>query len=526
MTMLLIGCPKSAPGPIYKECDCVTGKTCRNGQCVPATGEGTGNRILDVGPVQFIDSTRFLADSSLADPGNSQTTPDESSDMESANSDVSPTMDGTTPGEGTITVHFQYEGPVPLQNIEIALATATADCLDFGATDDWSAAGTQKMVSGVDSTPQFSSLTEEEHYLVAARAHHDGQLAAAGCVDKIFVPAQGGEIHVDMPLFLLLLNPAGTYDATMTLDLGPLFPASFPALPLQIQEIETMLFPEIAAHLAEVVEDNCLLGGPDACPLMQDSLTALMPGCWANHYQPLPVEFMQASSAIMTMLAPTTLASTLKLQPPQGAFMIAGTYEWQELSVLWDWGCPTEDPDYEQCSTRSFTMAELESAPYPVKLAAADFTSLLANFDQLVIDTHTLSLSAAELALFLLDSLVFPSSTAHAGFHEWLQTLGVDCAKLGDCIGAELFAPFPDKIADLVQACELAVQNTSGSVQTTAAEFVKTNAALSIHGKCLLQDDDGDLKAEALVDGWIWGHQVLERTAGNDFSGTFEAHRK
>ena len=517
--MALPGCPRSVPGPIYQECDCVAGSMCERGQCVPKTENDSSGATVDVLAAEAIEHT----DESRTTPADNHGTLDASDLPETADSDAPQTQDFTAPGQGTIIVHFQYEGQVPLQNIEVALATAPADCLDFGATDDWNAA---EMVNGIDSKPQFASLEGGQYYLVAARGNHDGQIAAAGCADKIYVPPEGGEISVDVPLFLLLLNPAGDYDATLTLDLEPLFPSSFIQLSLQIAATDETLHTEVAAAMAEVVANNCFGFGPGVCEQLQDALETILPGCIQKYHQPLSGEFLEASSQMSGMLSPLTLSYLLKLQPPQGQFMIKGTQNWEELSIRWDWGCPPDDPDYELCTTRSFTLTELDSAPYPVKLTAADFTAELVNFDVLIIDTHTLSLSTRELVLFLLHSVVFPAATEFAGLHQWQQTLGMDCPALGQCVGTLLFAPFPDEIPLFAQACESSVQKASADLQADIADFAATQSHLKLHGTCTLIDDDGNLHVDDLGDGVVWGHEVLDGSDGSEFTGVFEAHKK
>ncbi len=129
---------------------------------------------------------------------------------------------------GTLKIKLQYDGPVQIKNIQVRVLSGYKTCADYNPVTPWTEGlDGDKTVPGLDSVPSFTPMDVAKTYLVFATAEKKdtGSLASSGCIDAVHVkPSEQGDTVVTLNMYVLTLNPAGTYDTINHFDFTDAIP--------------------------------------------------------------------------------------------------------------------------------------------------------------------------------------------------------------------------------------------------------------------------------------------------------------
>jgi len=419
---------------------------------------------------------------------------------------------------GTLQVTFEYNGAIPVQDIQLALVTDAASCADFDPVAPWDPAA-NFAIPNLDGNATFESLPVEVDYIIYATARTPaGKLAAAGCMDSLQVlPLEMGATEVTLELYLLLLDARRAYTVTHQLDLDEDSYAPADAL---IAEVAT-LYNDPAGTLYEKVRTIALVnsGFVEASPeftAFSSSLQSAMDG-WFNAQTPACLDALIAGGAgLGAALDGIVLTADLDLGGSEGEVQLSGTWAWTDLALPWPGGCVPGD---EGCETLHFALADLVASDYPVFLSTDLFSATVTNFDQLAVETHGLSLSLGALALYLVHEILLPAVDGPADILD-LATGFADCAAIVAAITQSTITGINLDATIIEGMCQSAVNSLAGDLED-AVEDLQVDSELKVKGTCTLADDDDDLNVDALVDGQLDGDVIVDGEETVPFVGTF-----
>ncbi|MFH1530834.1 MAG: hypothetical protein ABIK09_08905 [Pseudomonadota bacterium] len=431
--------------------------------------------------------------------------------------------DGVPATPGDLQVEFAYNGAVPVQMVSISLMETTTSCDGFDPTAPWTdGIAVQKAVPSLDSVVIFEHLEVETTYTIFATALGPGdKLAAAGCMDGIqILPGEMGATEVTLEIYLLLLDARGAYTVTHDLDLDG---ATFAPADAVLAEVGT-LYSDPAGALYEKVRTIALVnsGLEEAAPAFvafSSSLQNAINGWFAAETPGYLDALLTAGAGLGAALDAVILTAELDLGGTAGDIQLSGSWAWKDLSVRWPGGCT---PGNAGCETLHFGPTDLVASDYPVYLSTDLFSASVANFDQLTIEKHGLSLSLGALALHLLHEVLLPGVGGPAD----ILTLTTEFA---DCAGITA-SMIPSAItgigldAEIIEGmCQSAVNSLVGDLED-AVEDLLLESELKVKGTCVLVDTDDDLEVDALADGQWDGDVIVDDEEAAPIQGTFQSN--
>jgi hypothetical protein len=417
-------------------------------------------------------------------------------------------------------VSFAYEGAIPVEDLAVSLVTDDVTCADFDPVAPWDPAFTYT-AGDTGGTVRFENLPPGKTYTLYALAAGAGhQLAAAGCLDGIsLLPGDLGPTQVTLELYQLVLDPRGLYTVTHSFDLNA---ASF-APADDLRDALAALFDDPAAALWQKVRTIALLNAQveedsAAFQAFSSSLKTATQA-WFDAHPALGVDaLLTGIEGLGTALDQVTLTADLDLGGLAGELQYSGTWTWTNLSLGWPGGCTVGTAG---CEVLDFTPADLVASDYPVYLSTDTFTATVANFDNLLLDTHDLSLSLGDLALYLLHEVALPAA---GGPEDILDLAGgfADCAAIVAAMVASSITGIGLEPATIEGMCGSAVKSLTGDLED-AVEALQMESVPRVHGQCTLVDADADLLVDQLVDGLWWGHLVVDGEEGTELEGTLSS---
>ena len=445
---------------------------------------------------------------------------DDQGDFDGSPPDPDGGGDGDPAAPGTLQVDFTYSGAVPVHDLTVRLLGEPTSCDEFDASAPWSdGVAMEKTYQNLDDVLTVESLEVERTYTIFATALGPGdKLAAAGCMDDIqILPDEMGTTEVTLEIYLLLLDARGEYAVTHDLDLDG---AAFAPADAVLAEVAN-LYDDPSAALYGKVRTIALVnsGLEETAPAFVAFSSSLQNavGTWFAAQTPAYLDALLAGGAgLGAAVDAITLTSNLDLGGTTGDIQLSGTWAWSNLAVQWPGGCTPGDPGRE---TLHFAPADLVTSDYPVYLSTDLFSAAVANFDQLVLENHGLSLSLGDLSLHLLHEVLLPAVGGPADVLT-LTTGFADCAAITASMTPSAITGIgliPETIEGM---CQSAVNSLVGDLED-AVEDLALESELKVKGTCVLVDSDGDLEVDALVDGQWDGDVIVDGQEGLIITGSF-----
>ena len=429
------------------------------------------------------------------------------------------------PPEGTLKVNLQYDGPVPIKNINVRVIHGFKTCADYNPVNPWvEGLDGQKTVGGIDSKPTFPTLPTANTYLIFATAEKSdtGFLAASGCADAVHLkPQEQGETVVTLNLYVLTLNPSGTYDTINHFD----FTDAIPGQAGEIINFVVDLFYDPGKIIIDLIKElvSQYIGEwitDIAFGLFEDALADVVTDWLVNNSPDFIQDFFVIGQDLVQIVKNVELESVLVLSKLTNDYYFQGIQNWTGSNLYWKLGCDKEDPDYDECGKFPFSLQDLQNSDVPLDLITGQFTGMIANYDNLIIDTHKIDLNYGKLILFVINNLLLPAISDYNSLEDLLYSI-IDCESVADgIIGNVLDAIGVDK-EDVEGACTSVVSFIISPIEELISGLT-LDSKLRIHGKCRMLDETNDLMVDRLVDGLWWGHVEIGAEEGAEFEGDFE----
>lgn len=430
------------------------------------------------------------------------------------------------PPVGTLRVHLAYDGPVGIKQINVRVLGGFKSCTNFNPITPWKENLVGEKVAGtVDSTLTFPGLPVAETYTIFATAQKidTGHLAASGCTDAVHVvPDEQGETDVTLNLYVLTLNPAGTYDTVNHFD----FTGAIPGQAGEIVNFVVNLFYDPGQIIIDLVKElvSQYIGEwvtDAAFSLFEDALAQIVTDWLLNNSPTFVQKFFEAGQDLVQIVKHVELTSELKISKLSSDYYFQGIQTWLGINLYWKWNCNKEDPNFDECGKYPFSLKDLEGDYIPMDLITGQFTGMVANYDNLIIDTHKIYLNYGKLILFVLNNMIIPSVTGFDSLEALLYSV-IDCnAVANGFMGSVLDGIGIDK-AKVEDFCLTAVSFMISPVEELISGL-SLDSRLRVHGKCRMLDETDDLLVDKLVEGLWWGHVEVGSEEGAEFEGDFEA---
>jgi hypothetical protein len=428
---------------------------------------------------------------------------------------------------GTVRVNLAYEGPVPIHAINVRLMHGSFSCQQFNPVYPWiDELDGQKTVPGIGSSVTWEGLSLGETYLVFATAMGPSEhLTAKGCVDAVhLIPALDGITDVTLELNIVTLNPAGTYDATSTFD----FTGAIPGQVGDIINLVVSLFYDPGAFIIDMVKTlvSQYIGSwvtDLAFSLFEDALGDLITDWLLNNSPGFIQDFFVIGQDLVQIVKSLTLTSELKISKLSSDYYIQGIQSWQGVILYWKLGCPKEgEPDYDpECGAIPFGLQDLEDSDVPMDLITGQFTGMIANFDNLIIDTHYIYLNYGKLILFVINEVLLPAVSGYNSIEDLIYSI-IDCEGIASGFVGSILSAIGIDEDDVEGFCLSAVGLIVSPIEEVIGSL-KMDSQLRIHGKCVMLDDNDDLYVDFLINGLWWGHVEIQSEEGAEFEGVWDA---
>jgi hypothetical protein len=432
------------------------------------------------------------------------------------------------PPSGNLRVNLQYNGAVPVNGINVRVLKGFHSCTQFNAVNPWTNGLVgQKTVASLASKPVFEDLPVAGNFVLFATAKGPtGHLTAAGCVDAIHVlpDSQAEYTEVTLNLYLLYLQATGHYDAVNKFNFTG-------AIPGQAGQIVTLVV-NVFTNPGKIIVDLVKTGVSQIISplitnlvfsLFEDQLASLVSNLLLN-WEPL-AGFFTIGEDLIQVVNNLELHSDLSLTEKGAAQVVQGLQAWKGLRLYWRTGCPPEgDPGFIPCAAHDFSLEDLNNTDFPMDLIAGVFTGSVANFDQLVIESHVIELNYGKLILFVLNNLILPQVSSYNSLSALLHSL-IDCEALGNGFVGDILNVIGVGSGTIVNFCNDAEEWIISPVEGWIAGLA-TSSRLRLQGKCTLVDENDDLFVDRLAEGQWWGKVEVSSGEANSFEGTFEATKK
>lgn len=440
---------------------------------------------------------------------------------------------------GGLEVVTDYAGPIEIGATEIYLVESPAWCdapVYLYPPEDILLSAT---TSAPGDATVFDNLLSGTRLAVVIRARTaEGRiLAGGGCVNDVDVPPLDIK-RVQVPIFLLPLETAGTYELSNRFD----FTDAVPGVLGEVIEGLVQFFGagtherEIASVIFDVVEQLAreaagTLGGI-AVELVrgwvEDDLNEIINNYIEYDGPDWLRDFFQIGRDLMQVVADLEVISRMRLSKVRSDGTFEGSESWIGLGFRWSYPCGENNPDPE-CGHYTFTMEEVASGLEGVDLVFGQFNGRVHSYDRMIINSHTLDLQYGRLILFVLNHLILPEVADGAdnitdallnlancsGFANRL-TRGQDALELGG---------FRIASRDSIEGWCTTVMSVAGDAARAILGRLRIDTRLTLSGDALLLEDTNDLRVDALVEG-VWRGQI--RTGDNQgplFEGAFEGLR-
>lgn len=440
---------------------------------------------------------------------------------------------------GGLEVQPDYGGPVPLGATEVYLVESPAWCdapVYLFPPEDI-------LLSTTNTSPAQPAMFEgvlsgtELAVVIRARTADGRILAGGGCMGGVEVPPF--EVRtVRVPIFLLPLDPSGTYEVQNRFDFTNAVPGvlgvvidnlvRFFGAGNQEREIASVIF-NVVEQLAREVAGT--LGGI-AIQLVrgwiEDDLNRII-NTYIDYDAPQWVrDFFQIGRDLLQVVADLEVISRVRISKLRSDGTFEGSESWIGLAFRWTLPCGENNPDPD-CGRYAFTMEEVASGLEGVDLVFGQFGGRVHNYDRMLIDAHTLDLQYGRLILFVLNNLILPEVADGAdNITDALLTLA-DCPAFANRITggrAELeLGGISIASRDTIEGWCTTVMSVAGDGARAILGRLRVDTRITLSGDVILIEHNNDLRVDAIVDGVWRGNIRTSNDQGPPFEGNFEGLR-
>ncbi len=439
---------------------------------------------------------------------------------------------------GGVEVEFEYEGPVELGQIEVYVLDDRDFCEDAyylaPPEEVVFSANTQRLDDRITIEPLLAGTRLS--VLVRARIASNGVLAAGGCVGDVVV-REDENVRVKVPVFLIPLQPAGSYTVDNHLDFTDAIPGTLGDVIRGLvrffgdqnheREIAGLIFDlveglvrEAAGAIGGLIID--LVRG-----WVEDDLNDIINDYIDNDGPDWLRSFFTIGSDLISVVSNLEVISRMRISKPRRDGTFEGSQNWIGLAFYWRLPCQ-DDPD-PACGRHAFTMDEVAAAAEGIQLVFGQFTGRIHTYNHGVIDLHTMDLQYGRLILFVLNNIILPFIADGA------NNLGDALLNLANCPG------FANGVTGgrghlrigginivsrgTIEDWCVTILSLAGDAAEAIIGRLRVDTRLSLQGEMLFLEETDDLVVDAMTDG-IWRGVI--RTANDEgppFEGDFAGTR-
>lgn len=429
---------------------------------------------------------------------------------------------------GDLAVNLSYEGPIAVKNVHIRLFHGSYTCGQFNPINVPEDVLGEKTLLGVGTNEEilFTDLPDGEKYTIVATAQSPtGSLAAAGCLDGVLVVAEDVNT-VTLTMYLLTLNPAGTYDTVNIFDFTGAIPGQVGAV---IDEI-VLLFNDPGQFLLNQIKALTKNFVPAwvvdaAFGLFEDQLADIITGWMLNESPEWLQDIFVIGNDLTQVVDNLEMLATLQLSKLSNDHYIQGVLMWDGIVLYWTYGCPkVGDIDYDPaCGQYTFAIEAFTNTAFPMDIVEGKFTGIIQDFDQFDIDNHVIKINYGKLVIFVLNELLLPALSGENNLTDAMISF-INCSGIA--------ASFSNGVLDAIGVNEQNIEDLCEDAITlivTPVELILANLALDsqlrLQGHATLVDETQNLIVDHILDGVYVGHVEVDGQEGPEFDGIWEAHR-
>lgn len=431
--------------------------------------------------------------------------------------------------KGDIEVELNYEGPISVKNVHVRLFEGGYTCGQFNAVNVPEGPLGEKTLLGIGagSSVEFKDLPEAKKFTVVATAQSpSGSLAAAGCLDGIVVlPEQSNKVTLTM--YLLVLNPAGFYDAVTVFD----FTGAIPGQVGDIIDEVVLLFNDpgkflinqvknlVSAYIGDLITDV-------AFSLFEDELADIITDWMLNESPDWLQNIFTVGQDLTQVINNLELRADLLISKLSNDYYVQGVMYWDSIVLYWKLGCAEEgEPGYDPtCGQYIFGLEDFASTEFPMDIIEGKFTGFIHDFDKLDIDNFPIKINYGKIILFVLNEMLLPAITGENNLTDAILSF-VNCGSIASFFSNGVLDAIGVSEGDIEEFCIDGV-----TLITKPISLILGNLALDsqmrLSGKAVMVDDDNDLKVDHIIDGEFSGTIEVDGQEGPQFKGTWDAHKQ
>jgi hypothetical protein len=424
------------------------------------------------------------------------------------------------PPTGDLHIELTYEGPIELNTVRVQVVPSGFNCSQFNPTNPPIEILAEKTVLSPNSSPTFHDLVALQKVTVVATAKGpNGNLAGSACADAIHIEGNS-TTEVTLPLYMLLLNPAGTYDLENNFDLTGTIPGE---LGLVLDTLTGLFYDPgafLVSQIKALVEE--FVGGiltNFIFQLFEDQLGDLITDWVLNDSPAWIQDFFTIGQDVFQVIADLKLTGDLKISKLMSDLYVQGEIEFTGIILSWKLNCDKNSPDYDECGLYPFSLEDFNDEDFPLELLSGTWNGMVTDQSTLLIDPHTLALNYGKLVLFVFNNLILQELTGEDNLVDAAASM-VGCDNIADSLSSIGLDE-----EDIYDACYGAVGLLVVPLSGILASL-ETDSLIKLQGTAVLRDDDDDLIVDRITPGEWAGVVLIEGAAGSPFDGTWEAHRQ
>ncbi len=453
---------------------------------------------------------------------------------------------------GCANVKLTYEGALPESalvdiNVYVLPEDYTCDLLGAATSVPTDAVLADRTIGNLYGTTSFDCLPAGSYYTLFAQGHRAGSecVVTAGCNEGMFLKPDSCTDQ-SLKMYLATLNPTGQYDcidhfdftnmvkqcaggdttliscATGVTDLGKTVCCVLsemikfftnPGLTL-IETIQSLASQWIGSLIVDTVFN-----------LFKDAVAKIVTQWILNSSPPFLQDFFRIGGDMIETITNLEMMSNLRLSKLNNDYSMQGDQYWHGLALYWKFGCDPADPNYDSCGRIPLDLEALNDPLFPTSLLGGKFTSILADFDKLIINQHAIKLNYGKLVLYVLNEVIIAGITggkAHSLLevaHLWLNCKTIAAGILGDI--ASVFGGTQQQIEDI---CVTGVDFVVGFA-VSWIDNLSLDTEMSINGQARMLDPNCDLKVDQITNGMNTGF-IQGNASQAAITGDFECVRQ
>lgn len=438
---------------------------------------------------------------------------------------------------GSMNIAFDYQGVVPLQNVELYVLRRPDACeapyylappMDPFLT---------KEVMNLSQRTVVDALLAGESFAVIARARTaDGVLVAGGCEGDIRI-LENNQSNVTISLFLLPLNPAGRYEMVNHFDFAGAIPGTLGTIIQQLvaffgdQNHDRMVASVIFDAIEELARQAAGAIGGLVVELIgnwvENDLNRLINDYIDNDGPQWLRDFFTIGSDLISIVSNLEVLSEMNLSKPRSDGTFDGSQNWVGLAFYWRINCAnSQDPE---CGRFPFRMDDIANGVEEVNLVFGQFTGRVHSYNQGVINLHTMDLQYGRLILFVLNHVILPAiANGATTIRDALLNLANCPAFASRLTGGNAYLRLGGIniiSRDRIQGWCTTVMEIAGDGATLILNQLRLDTRMDLEGNMVFVEENSDLVVDRITDGVWRGHLRTGQDSGAEFSGDYEGHK-